>query len=156
MHVLDWLAGLPPAVWIQESGTAYLLVNAAHILGISLLLGGIIVLDLRLIGIVGSFPIAAVGPVLLRASATGLGLAFLAGFWLFLVKPREYLSNPAFLAKLGLLGAAICNIGLQHCGPRFRAALQGESVHVKVRFHAAVSLIIWLAVLLAGRWIGFV
>jgi hypothetical protein len=156
MEALDWLAAWPGAVWLRNSGTAYLFVNAAHILGIGLLLGSILPLDLHLIGLLRSSPLAVVGPLLLRTASTGVALAVLTGFWLFSVKPREYVANPAFLSKLGLLAFAFGNIGLQHFGPRFRVALHGQSVHPSVRILAALSMLLWLSVLVAGRWIGFV
>lgn len=156
MQVLDWLAAWPGAVWLQKSGTAYLFVNASHILGIGLLLGGILPMDLRLIGLLRSFPIAIVGPLLLRVASAGLALALLTGFWLFTVKPKEYVANPAFLAKLALLAFALANIAVQHRGPRFRAALEGQHVQSSVRVFAALSMMLWLSVLVAGRWIGFV
>ncbi|MCC7253139.1 DUF6644 family protein [Hyphomicrobium sp.] len=156
MQVLDWLAAWPGAVWLQGSGTAYLFVNAAHILGIGLLLGAILPLDLRLVGVLRSFPIAVVGPFLLRVASTGLALALLTGLWLFTVQPKDYVTNAAFLSKLVLLALALANIGLQHYGRHFRAALDGQAIHLSVRILAAVSAILWLSVLVAGRWIGFI
>lgn len=156
METLDWLAAWPGAIWLKNSGTAYLFVNAAHILGIGLLLGAILPLDLHLIGLARSSPLAVVGPLLLRVASTGLVLALLTGLWLFSVKPREYVTNPAFLAKLGLLAFAFGNIGLQHYGSRFRTAFQGQSIHASVRILAALSVVLWLSILVAGRWIGFV
>jgi hypothetical protein len=156
MQILDWLAAWPGAVWLQSSGTAYLFVNAAHILGIGLLLGAILPLDVLLIRLLRSSSLAVAGPLLLRVASVGLALAILTGLWLFSVKPREYVTNPAFLTKVGLLAFAFCNIGLQHYGPRFRAALNGESVHASVRILATLSVALWLSILVAGRWIGFV
>src|SRR5262245_25485000 len=109
MQILDWLAAWPGAVWLQQSGTAYLFVNAAHILGIGLLVGGILPLDLHLIGLLRSPSLAVVGSLLLRVASTGLALALLTGLWLFSVKPHEYVTNPAFLTKLGLLAFALVN-----------------------------------------------
>lgn len=156
MQLLDLLAAWPGAVWLQQSGTAYLVVNAAHILGIGLLLGAILPLDLKLIGFLRSYPISIVGPLLLRVASLGLALALLTGFWLFTVQPKDYAGNPAFLAKLGLLALALINIGLQHYGPRFRAALHGDGISMSVRVLAGLSALLWLSVLVAGRWIGFV
>jgi hypothetical protein len=100
VQLLDWLAAWPGAVWLQQSGIAYLFVNAAHILSIGLLLGSILPFDLHLIGLNRLGSTAIIGPLLLRIAATGLALALMTGFWLFTVKPREYIENPAFLAKI--------------------------------------------------------
>ena len=130
--------------------------NAAHILGIGLLVGGILPLDLHLIGLLRSSSLAVVGSLLLRVASTGLALALLTGLWLFSVKPHEYVTNPAFLTKLGLLAFALVNVALQHWGGRLRAALDGQGLHPRVRIVAALSALLWLSVLVAGPWIGFV
>lgn len=151
--LVDWLGGWPGAVLLQRSGTAYLFVNAAHILGIGLLLGAILPLDLRLAGVLRASALSLVGPILIRTAACGLALASATGFWLFTVKPAEYLGNTAFLIKLGLLVLALGNIALQHRG--LKPALAGSEIGIRVRMLAALSAVLWLCVLLAGRWIGF-
>lgn len=152
MSSLDaWLA-LP---LLRQSGTAYMLVNAAHILGLGLLIGAILPLDLRLVGLFRAAPLAVIGPFLSRAAAAGLALALATGALLFTVRPSEYFSNPAFLAKLGLLGFALVNVALQHAGG-LRAAFAEGVVPAGARIRAGASLLLWLAVLVAGRAIGFV
>jgi hypothetical protein len=153
--ITAWIAAWPGAVLLQESGTAYLFVNAAHIIGIALLVGAILPLDLRLIGCFRTVPLAAIGPFLSRIAAVGVAWAVLTGLWLFSVKPAEYVANTAFLAKMALLVAAIGNIALQHHGRDFRAALEGGKIPPRMRVLACVSATLWLSVLLAGRWIGF-
>jgi hypothetical protein len=96
------------------------------------------------------------GPFLVRVAATGSALAVTTGLWLFSVKPMEYAENPAFLLKATLLVLAICNIALQHRGKHFAAALRSGQVSVRVRILAATSAMLWICVLIAGRWIGFV
>ncbi|MFZ5783756.1 MAG: DUF6644 family protein [Pseudomonadota bacterium] len=153
---MEWIGTWAGAVLLHQSGTAYLLVNAAHILGVALLVGGILPLDLRLVGAFRSVPLAVIGPVLVRSAACGLVLALATGLWLFTVKPAEYLANAAFLWKLALLVLALLNVGLQHGNRRFRAALAGGAPAASVRLLAGCSAILWLSVLVAGRWIGFV
>lgn len=156
MTVVDWIADWPGAALLRGSATAYLLVNAAHILGIGLLVGAILPLDLRLAGCFRAVPLAAIGPFLSRAAAFGLASAALTGLWLFTVRPAAYIGNVAFLAKMGLLALALCNVGLQHIGPGYRAALAGGAVSPATRIAAGISAVAWIAVLVAGRWIGFV
>jgi hypothetical protein len=154
MELLAGLGTWPGAVLLQRNGTAYLLVNASHILGLALLIGAILPLDLRLLGLFRSVPVAALAPVLSRMAGIGLGLALFTGAWLFTVRPVEYARNAAFLWKLGLLALALANIALQHRSAAYTRALAGE-ITAAVRWRSAVSLTLWVAVLLAGRWIGF-
>jgi hypothetical protein len=150
--VVEVLATWPGAVWLQQSATAYLFVNATHILGIGLLLGGILPLDLRILGLLRSYPLEVLQPFLTRVAGTGLAIAVLTGAWLFSVKPAEYLANAAFGCKVVLLALALVNVGVGHAA--FARARSGAST-LAMRVSAAVSAALWLAVLVAGRWIGF-
>lgn len=152
---LQLIAGWPGAVFLQEYWIAYLVVNAAHILGIGLLLGAILPLDLLLLRSTHGRDLQVLGYFLVRAAATGATLAVITGLWLFSVKPAEYVENPAFLCKVALLVLAVCNIALQHRGEHFDNALCGQP-GVRVRALAAASAMLWLSILIAGRWIGFV
>lgn len=154
MELLAGLGTWPGAVLLKQSGTAYLLVNASHILGLALLIGAILPLDLRLLGVFRSVPVAALAPVLSRMAGIGLGLALVTGAWLFTVRPVEYAGNAAFLWKLGLLALALANITLQHRSAAYVRALAGD-ITAAVRWRATASVTLWLSVLLAGRWIGF-
>lgn len=156
MDWLGWIESLPPAALLRGNATLYLLVNAAHILGIGLLVGAILPLDLRLIGVMRDGPLAVLAPFLVRVAAAGLALAMLTGLLLFSVKPAEYVANPAFLVKMGLLALGLANILLQHRNVGWPLVKQGAPPSVAVRGLAALSFATWLAVLVAGRWIGFV
>jgi hypothetical protein len=156
MPLVEWIGAWPGAVLLQRSGTAYLLVNAAHILSVGLLVGAILPLDLRLLGLAfRHVPLAVIGPVLSRVAATGTVLAIVTGLWLFSVKPAEYLANSAFLWKVALLLLALANVALQHGNRGFAQALDGE-LRPMVRLVAFCSIFLWLAVLVAGRWVGFI
>lgn len=153
--MLDWLAALPPAALLRRWDTAYLLVNAAHIAAIGLLFGSIAALDLRLLGAARQVPLPAAAPFLARLAAAGLLLAALSGLCLFSVQPAEYVGNTAFLAKLGLVGLGIANALWLRAGRHWRGLLASSPVAPSVRGHAAASLALWLAAIVAGRWIGF-
>lgn len=153
---LEQLTALPPALWLRRSGTLYLLVNAAHIGAIGLLIGSIVPLDLRLLGVLKPNSLAVLAPVLARTAAVGLALAVLTGATLFTVRPQEYLENPAFMVKMGLLGAGAINAWLVRRGGAWGQVLQeGGRPSGALRCQAAVSLLLWTGCLVAGRWIGF-
>ena len=103
MEVLQALSEWSVAAALRQSRIAYPLLNAAHIMSIGLLLGSIVTLDLRLLGLFRGFPIAGFGPPLWRVAAFGLILAMVTGFLLFSTRPLTYAGNPAFLPKLVLL-----------------------------------------------------
>lgn len=153
---LQSIAGWPGAVFLQEYWIAYLIVNAAHILGIGLLLGAILPLDLCLLRTTRGRELPVLGPFLVRAAVTGTTLAVITGLWLFSVKPVEYAANPAFRYKAAMLVLAACIVALQHHGKSFMTALHSGQPTARVRALAAASAIVWLSTLVAGRWIGFV
>ena len=155
-QLLEWIGAWPGAVLLRGSGTAWLLVDAAHILGVGLLVGAIMPLDLRLLGLFRAPPLALIAPFLSRAAAAGAALAFVTGLWLFSMKPAEYLANNAFLWKAALLALALANVAMQHANRSYAQALAGGTVRLTVRLAALGSILMWLSVLVAGRWIGFV
>lgn len=150
--MLQLVAGWPGADLIRGSGTAYLLVNAAHILGIALLVGAILPLDLM---IVAGRRAGEVAPFLVRSAGVGLALALATGLWLFSVDPPNYLGNRAFLIKLALIAAAVLNLAALHLGRGWRAFVAGGPATPVARTAALASAALWLSTLVAGRWIGF-
>jgi len=155
MDALEWLSTTLLAVQLRRSAILYMLVNAAHILAICLLIGTILPLDLRLLGVFRSVPVEIIGPFLSGAAAIGVALAILTGFCLFSVQPMEYAGNAAFLSKLGLLALGLLNVVLVHAGSGWRLAVSAGIIRPGLRLSAALSLVIWIAALIAGRWIGF-
>lgn len=151
----DLLAGLPFAGPLRRSVWAYALVNAAHILGIGLLLGAILPLDLRLMGWRHGPPLSTLAPFLSRIAAAGLALAVTTGVVLLSVQPMEYLPLPVFRLKLLLIALALVNLLALHRAGSWRAVADGGPVAARVRWAAGVSALCWLGVLLAGRMIGF-
>lgn len=156
MQMLDWIAATSLATALKSSATLYLFVNAAHILSIGMLFGAILALDLRLLGLARAVPLAAVAPYLSRVAATGLALSLATGLCLFSVRPAEYAANPAFLAKLGLIALGLVNVAAVHLGQGWKAAIDGAGPGLALRLGATFSILVWIAAVVAGRWIGFI
>ncbi len=155
MGALEALEASALAAALRRSAVLYPLVSAAHILGIGLLAGAIATLDLRLLGAFRGASLGVLGPPLVRVAAVGLGLALTSGALLFSVRPAEYLSNPAFVAKLGCVAAGLLNVLALRLGPGWPRALAGARIGAGLRLAAALSLACWLGAILAGRWIAF-
>jgi hypothetical protein len=141
---------------IRHSELAYPLLNSLHIVGIGILLGNILLLDLRLLGVLRQNALAEVLSLLSRIAGLGLGLAIASGLLLFSVQPQHYLHNPAFLLKLALLSLALLNLLLVQYSQSWRQAQSGGKVNSGLKLAAACSLLLWLAIIIAGRWIAFV
>lgn len=145
------------AVALRQSFWIYPLVNAAHILGVALLVGSIAPMDLRLLGAWPDIPAATLGRVLLPVAIVGLLLALLSGGLLFVVQPLEYAAQPLFWAKMSVVLFGIGNaIALRRCqawSELFPANALEPTRRVKVA--GAASLSAWLTALLLGRLLGY-
>lgn len=153
--MLDWIGSLPPAVYLQRSPNAYVLVNAAHIAALGMLIGAMVALDCRLLGAARALPFAIIGPYLSRFARYGLLGAIATGVWLFSVRPHEYAENAAFLVKVGLVALGVMNAVWLHRRADWRHAVDAGDISTAVRVHASASLALWFGAVLAGRWIGF-
>ncbi|WP_051609109.1 hypothetical protein [Fodinicurvata fenggangensis] len=133
--LLELLRDSGPAVFLRGGRWSYGLVNGAHILGLALLVGAILPLDLRLAGLWRSEPAERLTRVLLPVAMTGLAMAVATGLLLFSVRPFEYLTNPFFPAKLALVALAVANALWLRLSPAWRAL--HENGRVPCRLAAA-------------------
>jgi hypothetical protein len=144
--MFDRLVGLP---WIAEHPVAYPALQVVHVVGIALLLGSLVLLELRVWGLGRELPVAALARLALPLSLLGFGLAAGSGLAMFAAHPGELLANRPFVIKLGLLMLAGTNAALFHA----RGGLQrGDAV---ARAQTALSLGLWLAAIICGRWIAY-
>lgn len=138
---------------------AYPLTNAAHILGIALLFGAILPLDLRMLGLWRSVPLPLLARVLVPMAGTGLGLALLTGPLLFSVDPFKYASLGVFWLKLLLIAMAVLNLLLLHRSTAWRQTINAagsvQPVPPRLCAHAVISALGWLLVIFCGRLIAY-
>jgi hypothetical protein len=95
--VLDALVASAPAQWLRFSRWGYAAVNTTHVLGIALLVGAILPLDLRLLGFWRSVGLESLARVLVPVAATGLCLAIATGAFLFIMRADEYAAINLFV-----------------------------------------------------------
>lgn len=154
--LLELISQWPLAAFLRQSLWAYPLVNALHIFSIGLIAGAITTLDLRVLGMFRDIPLAALARPLLRVAQTGMVMTVLSGFLLFSVRPDNYLGNAAFQTKLVLITLAIANALIVHQLPSWRRAIDSNHVHPMLAAAALMSMLLWAATILAGRWIAFI
>lgn len=135
---------------LQSSAWAYPALEVVHLAGIALLLGNLVLLELRVFGLGAALPVRALARLSLALAAVGFGLAALSGLLMFASQPAELLANRPFTLKMLLLLAAACNAGWFHG----RGSL--ERLDGLARAQMLLSTLIWLAVLVCGRWIAYV
>ena len=157
----EWLAALEAtdlAVALRNSVWAYPLVNAGHILGVALLVGGIVPLDLRLLGLWRPASLGAMWRIGTRTAGAGLLLAIGCGVLLFVTRAGDYGSSTIFLAKMAVVAVGVINIIVLHrFAPVHRRQHDEEPAPLSpgVRIAAGVSMTAWLTALLLGRLVGY-
>lgn len=137
------LPGLAAHPW------AYPALEVLHIVGIALLLGSLVLLELRVWGLGAELPLRPLARLSLAVTLTGFGLVAFSGLLMFGAHPAEMLANRAFLAKLVLVQLAGLNAAWFHS----RDSL-GRCDGV-ARAQTVISLGLWLAAIICGRWIAY-
>lgn len=138
---------------VRESVWAFAAIESAHLLGLCLLGGALILVDLRLLGLgLTPQPIAEVARQARRWMMLGLAIMFATGVPLMLSEAIKTYYNTAFWVKISVLPVAI----LYTFAVRERVARDPSvEVSARTRLVAAGSLILWFTVAAGGRWIGF-
>jgi hypothetical protein len=128
---------------------AYPALEVVHIVGIALLLGNLVLLELRVFGRGAALPVEALARLSLRVAAAGFGMAAATGLLMFATQPQELLANRVFTLKMLLLFAAGCNAAAFHV----RGSL--ARLDTVARAQMLLSTVLWLAVITCGRWIAY-
>ena len=135
--------------WIVTAPFVYPALEAAHIFGIALLVGSLVVFELRVWGRGGAIDADALGRLALPVTVAGFGLAATTGSIMFAAQAAELIANQAFLLKMILVILA----GLNAVWFHLRGALRrGDRF---ARLQTAVSLGLWIGVIICGRWIAY-
>ena len=135
--------------WIASNPWAYPALEVLHIVGIALLLGNLVLLEVRVWGGAAALPLPALARAALPLVLAGFALCAASGLLMFASQPLDLLGNRAFVVKMGLLMAAGSNAAVFHA----RGGLQ--RLDLAARLQTVLSLGIWLAVIIMGRSIAY-
>lgn len=128
---------------------AYPLLEVVHLVGISLLLGNLVLFELRMFGLGRDLPIEALARLGLPLAVGGFALAAASGLLMFVTQAQDLLANRFFVAKVVLVMVAGLNAAAFHA----RGSVQRADRAAKA--HSVLSLALWLAVLACGRGIAY-
>ncbi len=140
---------------MRSSPALYPAVEILHILGFVVLVGSILALDLRVLGLGRAIAIQPMAQLLLPMSRFGFLLAISMGLLLFSADAAHVVRNPAFQAKLLLIAAALVNIVIAHVGPWRRIARWRAEASGGAKVPALMSLLLWPSAVCAGRLIAY-
>ena len=144
--------GTALAQTLRSSRWGYAALNAAHIFAIALLIGSVVPLNLRLLGVWRGISREAVVRVLAPVAASGLILALITGPLLFSVRAREYSEIEFLQVKLIFIAVGVLST-LALCWTH--GFLLRDAPRARLVGHAILSTVCWLGALVCGRLIAF-
>jgi len=157
LRLAQILQGSAAGTAIREGRWMYPLLNVSHVLALMVASGCILFWDLRLLGLgLKRTPVSVVAR-LLPWTWGGFGVMFVTGFLLICSEAERLYSNLAFRVKVVCLILAGLNVLLFHT-TIFRTVMEWDRAAappVRARIAGAVSMLLWLAILAAGRMIGY-
>ena len=158
--VLLWIEATSLGDAMRESGPwTYAIVNLTHILGISVLFGSVLVLDLRLLGVWSRrVRIADLSAVIMPVAMAGFLVAVTTGAALLATKATAYVDNPFLIIKFPAIAVGMINAGVLNVMPAWREAgvrpLTARERRQLAVF-GGVSLTAWTTAITCGRMIAY-
>lgn len=154
-----WLASVlyvPAVADVMRIAFVWPLAESVHFIGLSLLVGTIVLFDLRLLGIARGIPVAA-WHRLIRYGLIGFTLNVTSGLLFLMTEPDQYIYNPSFMLKMIFIVTAGMNALSFYVIVARRTLAPGASLDVPraAKVIAAASLTLWMCVIIAGRLITF-
>ena len=154
-----WLEQSPVGAAVRQSLWLFPAIETAHLLGMTVLVGTVAAFDLRLLGwALQRTRFSDLIRQLLPWTWVGFGLQVATGALLFSSEAAKMYVNPAFRLKMLL----ICLAGAQAfifqlaAGRKLAGWDERAPVPLAARIGGLISMLLWIGVVAAGRWIGFI
>jgi len=154
--ILEWFRTTWVGEFVRNSTWAFPFLQSLHFIGMALLIGIVGAIDLRILGLARAIPLAPLHRFLPLAFI-GFGLNLTTGFFFFCHDPMFYSFNSAFRVKMLLILIAGLNalwfelgvfLNLKSWGPGIEASRMAKII-------SALSILLWVSVITAGRYIAF-
>jgi hypothetical protein len=159
LEICTWLEESPLGLAITESEWMFPVIETLHVLALTLVIGSIAMLDLRLLGVANrDRAVSQLAEDTLPWTWAAFVVAAITGVLMFVSAATSYYDNVPFRFKLVLLALAGLNMAVFH----FTAYRTVHHWNVALptpqaaRIAGSLSLVFWVGVVFAGRWIGFV
>jgi len=153
----DWLGTSWLGVFSRNASWVFVAAETAHFFGLSLLFGSLLVIDLRVVGFARFINMQAAMKFIPIAMA-GFAINLISGITFIASNPERYGPNIAFQWKMGLVLIAGLNALWFWFGEHKELSqlADGEDAEFRAKVIAALSLIIWVIVIILGRFMPFV
>ena len=154
-----WLEQTPASLAIQNTAWVVPTVQTLHILAIAAVMSSVLMIDLRILGILGrDQPLQRVTARFLPIIWWSLPLLLASGIVMIIGEPPRELENSIFQLKMALVVAAIA-VTLSFSIPLGRDVGYWDlssSRRAAVKIIAILSLLLWVGIVFAGRWIAYI
>jgi hypothetical protein len=158
LSICQWVDSTRLNAFMRQSSWAFPAFDTVHTLGIVLVAGTIMLVDLRLLGLgLRSVPVAQLVARIVPSTLWGFGLMLVSGGLLFSSEAVKMYHSPAFRIKLVLLALAGLNALIFHRtiyrdAPNWDPA---SAAPARARLAGLLSLVFWIAIIAAGRAIAY-
>jgi hypothetical protein len=157
-RVLQWLENTQLAMAIAASNWAFPIIEAVHVIALTLVIGTVCIVDLRLLGWASAKrPYRQLAREVLPWTWGAFCLAAISGSLMFITQAAEYYENAAFRIKMVLLLLAGLNMLIFELFTA-RGAMRWDKDTAAAwpgRLAAGFSLALWICIVFFGRRIGF-
>ena len=152
-----WLSTTQASAFVMGHAWVWPTAETLHFIGLSMLIGVIALIDLRLLGLAKRVPF---GPLhrLLPWGISGFLICFSTGVVFFTGDPLQYVNNWVFWCKMLFVVLAGLNVGTFYVTGIFGAAEKlgaGDDAPVAAKVIAVLSLVLWISVMYLGRMLPF-
>lgn len=151
----DWLGKTPLTETVASHFWIVPALQTVHILSVAAVLISVLIINLRVLGVVeGGQPVAVILNRYLKPTAIAVAILAVTGFLLIAGEPTRAIFRTIFWTKMAFIIAAVI-LTWSH-RPAFAVAVAGAEATLARRGIAVAALLLWLAVIVAGRWIAYV
>jgi hypothetical protein len=148
----SWIEATALSTWVRESQSmlGFPAIIAAHAIGMGLLVGACVAMDLRLLGFAPRIPVASTD-ALMPVIHFGFWVNAVSGILLLIGFPTKHLTNPVFFIKLACIAVALVDTwGILKFVVRNRVQ-RDDRVSAMGKVLAVVSLLFWVGSVVFGR-----
>lgn len=158
LEICSWIENTALAIAIRESGTLFPVIESIHVIALTFVVGSIWIVDLRLLGVASrNRSVTRLTNEILPWTWGSFALATITGLLLFSSNAIHYYENIPFRIKVALLVLAGLNMLLFH-STTYRSVSNwdiAEKPPTAAKVAGGASIVLWVAIVAFGRWIGF-
>jgi hypothetical protein len=152
LPLFEWMEHTPVGATIRSSRSLITLVEGVHLVGVALLIGTILMVDLSLLGLgIRRHPTSRIAGELAAWTVAGLVVMLISGPLMLSSEAVKCYHTPAFWIKMALLLAAVVFHFTIH---QKLVRSEGADSEPRAKLIACVSLALWISVALAGKAIA--